>query len=81
VAPRSRGSGNACSALTAERDCGIVGDMGVKLQRLDADRRRRRLQLLAELADAKAVRVRVQPGRVPGYRIRGLIELRRRLAG
>jgi hypothetical protein len=67
--------------LTAEREGGTLGDMGVKLQRLDADRRRRRLQLLAELAGAKAVRVRVQPGRVPGNRIRGLIELRRRLAG
>jgi hypothetical protein len=66
--------------LTAEREGGTLGDMVVKLQRLDADRRRRRLQLLAELAGARAVRERVQPSRVRGSRIRGLIAQRRRLA-
>ena len=33
--------------------------MAQTLQRLDPDRRRRRLRLLAELADAKAVRERL----------------------
>jgi hypothetical protein len=66
--------------LTAEREGGTLGHMVVKLQRLDADRRRRRLQLLAELAGARAVRERVQPNRARGNRIRGLIAQRRRLA-
>lgn len=50
------------------------------LQRLDPDRRRRRLQLLAELADAKAMRDRITPRRVRTDRIRELIAMRRRLA-
>jgi len=50
------------------------------LQRLDPERRRRRLQLLAELADAKAVRERVQPRRLRRDRLRELIATRRRLA-
>ncbi|NUT23572.1 MAG: hypothetical protein HOV77_30775 [Hamadaea sp.] len=51
------------------------------LQRLDPERRRRRLQLLTELADAKSVRVRVAPRRARGDQLRDLIALRRRLAG
>ena len=35
--------------------------MAQTLQRLDPERRRRRLRLLAELADAKAVRDRLDP--------------------
>jgi hypothetical protein len=55
--------------------------MALKLQRLDPDRRRRRLRLLAELADAKAFRDRVQPRRVQVDRLRELIASRRRLTG
>jgi hypothetical protein len=55
--------------------------MAWTLQRLDPDRRRRRLQLLAELADAKSVRDRVRPRRPSGDRLRELIATRRRLAG
>jgi hypothetical protein len=49
-------------------------------QRLDPDRRRRRLQLLAALADAKTARERAQPARLRGARLRELIASRRRLA-
>jgi hypothetical protein len=54
--------------------------MALKLQRLDPDRRRRRLRLLAELADAKCLRDRVQPKRLRADRLRELIASRRRLA-
>jgi hypothetical protein len=54
--------------------------MALMLQRLDPDRRRRRLQLLAELADAKSVRERVRPRRVRHDQLRELIAVRRRLA-
>jgi hypothetical protein len=60
---------------------GIVGLMAWSLQRLDPDRRRRRLQLLAALADAKTARERPQPERLRGARLRELIDHRRRLAG
>jgi hypothetical protein len=59
---------------------GTLGPMARTLERLDPDRRRRRLQLLAELADAKLVRDRVQPRRLQGDRLRELIATRRRLA-
>jgi hypothetical protein len=55
--------------------------MAQTLQRLDPDRRRRRLRLLAELADAKAVRERVAPRRAYRNQLRDLIALRRRGAG
>jgi hypothetical protein len=55
--------------------------MALTLQRLDPDRRRRRLRLLAELADAKAVRDPVQPRRRRTDRLRELIARRRRLVG
>jgi hypothetical protein len=58
-----------------------LGDMVLKLQRLDPDRRRRRLQLLAELADAKALRDRVQPRRLLTDQLRELIASRRRVVG
>jgi hypothetical protein len=48
--------------------------------RLDPDRRRRRLELLAALADAKFAREHSQPRRLRGARIRELIANRRRLA-
>jgi hypothetical protein len=50
-------------------------------QRLDPDRRRRRLELLAALADAKSVRDRSQPSRQRGARLRELIAVRRRFGG
>jgi len=56
-----------------------LGDMAVKLRQLDPDRRRRRLRLLAEMADAKALRLRVQTERLHADRLRGLIASRRRL--
>jgi hypothetical protein len=48
--------------------------------RLDPDRCRRRLELLAALADAKTARDPVRPRRLRGARIRELIAMRRRLA-
>jgi hypothetical protein len=48
--------------------------------RPDADRRRRRLQLLAELAGARSVRDRLRPRRERSDRLRELIDNRRRLA-
>ncbi len=67
-----------------------LGNMAVKLQRLDPERRRKRLALLAELAEAKIAREHVTVGnrKVPGRdgRLRELIAYRRiayrrRLAG
>jgi hypothetical protein len=55
--------------------------MALRLQRLDPERQRRRLRLLAELADAKALRDRVAPRRLRADRLRELIASRRRLAG
>jgi hypothetical protein len=55
--------------------------MALMLRRLDPDRRRRRLHLLAELADAKALRGRVAPRRLRADRLRELIATRRRLVG
>jgi hypothetical protein len=57
-----------------------LGNMALKLQRLDPDRRRRRLALLAELADAKSLRDRLHPRRLRADRLRELIANRRRLA-
>jgi hypothetical protein len=62
----------------------LVGTLGVMvwtLERLDPDRRRRRLQLLAERAGAKSLRDRRRPRRLQGDRVRELIVTRRRLAG
>jgi hypothetical protein len=50
-------------------------------QWLDPERRRRRLELLAALADAKSARERSQPKRLRGARIRELIAVRRRFSG
>jgi hypothetical protein len=52
--------------------------MAQTLQRLDPDRRRRRLRLLAELADAKAVRDRLAPRHAQLEQLRDLIATRRR---
>jgi len=55
--------------------------MATTPQRLDPERRRRRLELLAALADAKAAREHTQPRRLRGARIRELIANRRHVAG
>jgi hypothetical protein len=52
--------------------------MAQTLQRLDPDRRRRRLRVLAELADAKAVRDRLAPRQAQLEQVRDLIATRRR---
>ncbi|MFD0583924.1 hypothetical protein [Dactylosporangium darangshiense] len=54
--------------------------MALRLQRLDPERRRRRLALLVELADAKSFRERLHPRRLRADRLRELIASRRRLA-
>jgi hypothetical protein len=66
--------------LTNASPLGNVGCMAPSPERLDPDRRRRRLQLLAALADAKSARERAQPERLRGARLRELIANRRRLA-
>ncbi|MGC5022722.1 hypothetical protein [Micromonospora sp. DT47] len=48
--------------------------------RLDPERSRRRLQILAELAGARAVRQRDKPQRERTERLRQLIATRRRVA-
>ncbi|WP_198348031.1 hypothetical protein [Plantactinospora sp. KBS50] len=55
--------------------------MSSTLPRLDPDRSRRRLQLLAEIAGAKRVRARERPRRARHQQLRELIAARRRLAG
>jgi hypothetical protein len=50
------------------------------LSRLDPERRRRRIQLLAELAEAQALRERVSPRRARMDRVREVIVHRRRPA-
>jgi hypothetical protein len=66
-------------ALTNASDLGSLGCMAPSPQRLDPDRRRRRLELLAALADAKSVRGRAQPQRLRGPDLRQLIATRRRV--
>jgi hypothetical protein len=68
-------------ALTNVVRLGNLGCMAPSPQRLDPDRRRRRLELLAALADAKSARQHTQPYRLRGARIRELIATRRRFAG
>jgi hypothetical protein len=65
-------------ALTNVVLVGNLGCMAPSPQRLDPDRRRRRLELLAALADAKSARERTQPQRLRGARLRELIANRRR---
>jgi hypothetical protein len=67
--------------LTDPRSAVTLGGMARRLQRLDPERQRRRLRLLAELADAKALRDRVTPRRLRGDRLRELIASRRRFVG
>jgi hypothetical protein len=65
-------------ALTNGAALGNLGVMAPSPQRLDPDRRRRRLELLAALADAKSARELSEPQRLRGARIRELIANRRR---
>jgi hypothetical protein len=65
--------------LTNVVPLGSLGCMVAFPQRLDPDRRRRRLELLATLADAKSARELTQPRRLRGARLRELIASRRRL--
>jgi hypothetical protein len=64
--------------LTNSAALGNLCHMASSPQRLDPDRRRRRLELLAALADAKAARNYTQPVRLRGARLRELIAVRRR---
>jgi len=64
--------------LTNSAALGNLCLMASSPQRLDPDRRRRRLELLAALADAKAARDHTQPVRLRGARLRELIAVRRR---
>ncbi len=68
-------------ALTNLAGLGSLGPMSHVPQRPDPERRRRRLELLAALADAKSARDLNQPHRLRGARLRELIASRRRLAG
>jgi hypothetical protein len=52
--------------------------MALRLQRLDAERRRKRLAVLAERAGSRVQRERIDPR---AARIRELIAVRRRLTG
>jgi hypothetical protein len=65
-------------ALTNRATVGSLRCMAPSPQRLDPDRRRRRLELLAALADAKSAREWTQPQRLRGARLRELIANRRR---
>lgn len=58
-----------------------LGNMALRLQRLDPERRRKRLALLAERSGAKTVRKGLDPRRVEADRIREIVATRRRLAG
>lgn len=69
------------TGLTKTRSDGSLGCMAQMLQRLDPERRRRRLRVLAEIADAKAVRARVAPRQAYANQVRDLIAMRRRGAG
>jgi hypothetical protein len=65
-------------ALTNAPAIGSLGTMAPSPPRLDPDRRRRRIELLAALAGARS-REAVQPRRLRGARLRELIASRRRL--
>jgi hypothetical protein len=66
--------------LTNIAAVGNLGIMAPSPPRQDPDRRRRRLELLAALADAKAARESARPVRLRGARLREIIAARRRLA-
>ncbi|MBA3490216.1 MAG: hypothetical protein H0T78_11895 [Longispora sp.] len=66
--------------MTEPSSLGTVDLMPMMFQRLDADRRRRRLQLLAERAEGKVARERAQVHRSRSEHVRELIAIRRRQA-
>jgi hypothetical protein len=51
------------------------------LQRLDPERRRKRLAVIAERSGSKVQRERLDPHQTQAVRIRELIAVRRRLTG
>jgi len=55
-----------------------LGNMALRLQRLDPERRRKRLEVIAERAGSKVQRERID---LRAVRIRELIAVRRRLTG
>ncbi|HEX5597649.1 MAG TPA: hypothetical protein VFX61_16765 [Micromonosporaceae bacterium] len=66
--------------LTDAHTSAILSGMAWTVQRLDAERSRRRIQLLAAIAGAKSRREREHPQRIHRDRLRELIATRRRLA-
>jgi hypothetical protein len=64
--------------LTNVARLGTLGTMAPSPQRLDPDRCRRRLELLAALAHAKSSRETDPSQRLRGIRLRELIATRRR---
>ena len=66
--------------MTCDKKFANLLRMSTSLPRLDPDRRRRRMYVLAERADAAAQRARMQPQRARMIRIREIVDLRRRLA-
>lgn len=67
--------------LTSTRPPVTLSDMASQMQRLDPDRRRRRLRLLAALACAKSQRERILSRGVRTERLREIVASRRRLVG
>ncbi len=67
--------------LTSTRPPVTLSDMASQMQRLDPDRRRRRLRLLAALACAKAQRERILSRGVRTEQLREIVASRRRLVG
>jgi hypothetical protein len=60
---------------------GTLTLMAYALQLPDPDRRRRRLQLLAEFSDARSLRERLSPRSVAAEQVRALLASRRRTTG
>ena len=60
---------------------GTLNSMAYALQVPDPDRRRRRLQLLAEFSDARALRERLSHRAAAAEQVRVLLATRRRTAG
>ncbi|MGW2490203.1 hypothetical protein ACWCV9_23710 [Streptomyces sp. NPDC001606] len=58
------------------RDAGDSETAGAKAPENDAERRRRRAQFLRDLAEARALRARVQPRRTKAARLRHAMRMR-----
>jgi hypothetical protein len=67
----------ATRGLTNAAPVGNLSPMANTGHRLDPERNRRRLQILAELAGTKVARERERPRRVRGQQLRELIVARR----